>query len=182
MSKSGYCREYELAHAKLASISQQHLLRFWLQLSIKQRTHLHDQVESLDIDLFLKQRSILHTGLKPRNFAPLVDVVKATTEEKALGLKAIADGEVGCLVVAGGQGTRLGFSGPKGAFPVTRFKQKSLFQILAEKTLAAGKLVGRNLPLAIMTSHHNHQATLNFFEENHYFGLQKHQVAFFYQK
>jgi UDP-N-acetylglucosamine/UDP-N-acetylgalactosamine diphosphorylase len=83
--------------------------------------------------------------------------------------------------VAGGQGTRLGYAGPKGTFPVTPLKQKPLFQVFAEKLAAAGRRYGRPLPWFIMTSHANHTQTEAFFAENRFFGLDRSRVHFFRQ-
>lgn len=81
----------------------------------------------------------------------------------------------------GGQGTRLGFSGPKGAYPVTAIKKKSLFQRVCEKVLAAGHQVGTQLSLAIMTSQDNDRETREFITKHQNFGLQKEQIDYFVQ-
>ena len=96
-------------------------------------------------------------------------------ENATRGRKLIRQGKVGCLIVAGGQGTRLGFNGPKGMFPISVIKHKTLFQLFAEKTLAASE----NLPLAIMTSPLNDKQTRDFFKGHNDFGL-KH-ISFFTQ-
>jgi UDP-N-acetylglucosamine/UDP-N-acetylgalactosamine diphosphorylase len=83
--------------------------------------------------------------------------------------------------VAGGQGTRLGYDGPKGTFAVTPIKGKSLFQVFAEKIKAAGLRYGRPLHWFIMTSHANHEQTERFFASHHYFGLDKARVHCFRQ-
>ncbi|PCI77381.1 hypothetical protein COB21_03185 [Candidatus Aerophobetes bacterium] len=85
--------------------------------------------------------------------------------------------KVGILVLAGGDGSRLGFDGPKGAFVVPRFK-KSLFEILAEKV----RFKNKHTPMAIMTSLNNHGATLAFFEKNNFFGLCRDKCHFFMQE
>ena len=89
---------------------------------------------------------------------------------------------MGCLIVAGGQGTRLNFNRPKGMYPVTPVHHKSLFQLFAEKVAAAGKQANCPLPLAIMTSPANDETIRAFFHEHHYFGLAESQVFFFTQK
>lgn len=71
----------------------------------------------------------------------------------------LASGKVGCIVVAGGQGSRLGWSGPKGTFPITRSRHKSLFQLLLERKRAASKLYGCDLKLALMASPENEEET-----------------------
>ena len=100
---------------------------------------------------------------------------------RAAGEAALKAGRVAAFTVAGGQGTRLGYDGPKGTFPVTPVKQKPLFQVFAEKIRAAGTRFGRPLHWFIMTSHQNHAATETFFAENRFFGLDAGRVHFFRQ-
>ena len=77
--------------------------------------------------------------------------------------EALAAGEVGVILVAGGSGTRLGFDGPKGTYPIGPVSSASLFQIHAEKVVALSRRHRRVVPLYIMTSPENHQATVDFF-------------------
>jgi UDP-N-acetylglucosamine/UDP-N-acetylgalactosamine diphosphorylase len=105
----------------------------------------------------------------------------AWAKAKAAGEEALRGGRVAAFTVAGGQGTRLGYDGPKGTFRVTPVRQKPLFQVFAEKILAAGQRYGRPLHWFIMTSHANHEATESFFAENQFFGLDRARVHFFRQ-
>jgi UDP-N-acetylglucosamine/UDP-N-acetylgalactosamine diphosphorylase len=105
----------------------------------------------------------------------------AWLKAKADGEAALRAGRVAAFTVAGGQGTRLGYDGPKGTFPVTPLQQKPLFQVFAEKVLAAGKRHRRPLHWFIMTSHANHAATEAFFREHDFFGLEAARVHFFRQ-
>ncbi len=105
----------------------------------------------------------------------------AWAKAKAAGEDALRAGRVASFTVAGGQGTRLGYDGPKGTFPVTPVLQKTLFQVFAEKIRAAGVRYGRPLHWFIMTSHANHAATEAFFAEHGYFGLEPARVHFFRQ-
>lgn len=107
--------------------------------------------------------------------------VAAWSRAHAAGEAALRAGRVAAFTVAGGQGTRLGYDGPKGTFRVTPVKNKSLFQVFAEKIRAAGLRYGRPLHWFIMTSHANHAATEAFFAENHFFGLDRGRVHFFRQ-
>ncbi len=100
---------------------------------------------------------------------------------KEAGEAALRAGRVAAFVVAGGQGTRLGYDGPKGTFPVTPVRKKTLFNVFADKLRAAGLRYGRPLHWFIMTSHLNHAATEAFFRENGFFGLSEAQVHFFRQ-
>ncbi|MBL9199623.1 MAG: UTP--glucose-1-phosphate uridylyltransferase, partial [Opitutaceae bacterium] len=100
---------------------------------------------------------------------------------KAQGESALRAGRVAAFTVAGGQGTRLGYDGPKGTYPVTPVLRKPLFQVFAEKIMAAGLRYGRPLHWFIMTSHANHAATEAFFAEHKCFGLDPARVHFFRQ-
>lgn len=97
------------------------------------------------------------------------------------GEKLLKEGKMGTIVLAGGQGTRLDFPHPKGMFPVSPVKQKSLFQLIAEKTVAASHAAGRPLLLAFMTSPENDRETKDYFIQNNNFGLSHEQLFFFSQ-
>ncbi|NQT94452.1 MAG: UDPGP type 1 family protein, partial [Lentisphaerae bacterium] len=99
----------------------------------------------------------------------------------AAGEQALRQGSVGVLLVAGGQGSRLGFDGPKGAFPVGPVSDASLFEIHCRKILALERKYGSRIPLYIMTSLANDEATRAFFEKNDSFGMLSDGVRFFTQ-
>lgn len=109
----------------------------------------------------------------------------------SLGLEAISNNEVCALVMSGGQGTRLGFNGPKGAFSIGLPSEKSLFQLFAERIrklelLAASKIApgtasNIKIPLFVMTSPMNHEETVAFFRQKNCFGLDEAQLFFFPQ-
>ncbi len=123
-------------------------------------------------------------GLTPAPFEPLPENGGNGAEwarARGAGEAALRAGRVAAFVVAGGQGTRLGYDGPKGTFPVTPIKQKPLFQVFAEKIRAAGVRYGKPIHWFIMTSHANHAATEAFFQENNYFGLDPARVHCFRQ-
>ena len=90
----------------------------------------------------------------------------ASRQATELGEQMLAAGEVGVIIVAGGQGTRLGFDGPKGTYPIAPVSQASLFQIHCEKVLSLCRRHGRLVPLYVMTSPENHEATVSYFAEN----------------
>lgn len=124
------------------------------------------------------------TGLDPAPYEPVPEHggrADAWARAKAAGEEALRTGRVAAFTVAGGQGTRLGYDGPKGTFPVTPIKQKPLFQVFAEKIRAAGRRYGRPLHWFIMTSHQNHAATEAFFADHQFFGLDRGRVHFFRQ-
>ncbi|HEY1792931.1 MAG TPA: UDPGP type 1 family protein [Opitutaceae bacterium] len=105
----------------------------------------------------------------------------AWARARSAGEEALRAGRVAAFTVAGGQGTRLGYDGPKGTFPVTPVRRHPLFRVFAEKILAAGRRYGRPLHWFVMTSHQNHAATEEFFRENRSFGLDPGRVHFFRQ-
>lgn len=170
--------------AKLNSIGQTQLLRYWDTLDLDQRKRLQTQVEALDTEMFLQQK-VLWENKQPQNpieVAPVTHCAHAgNLQIKTKGREVIAAGQYGCILIAGGQGTRLQFDGPKGMYPVTPIGKKTLFQLFAEKTAAASKQAGRLLPLAIMTSPATHQTILDFFKSHHNFGLHPDQLFFFTQ-
>lgn len=139
------------------------------------KTELIDQDAAAGVDL---------TDLKPAPFESRPEKGgdgAAWQQAYGVGEQALQDGRVAAFTVAGGQGTRLGYDGPKGTFPVSPVRQKTLFQVFAEKIGAASRRYGREIPWLIMTSHQNHEATEAFFIENDRFGLGAQQVRFFRQ-
>jgi UDP-N-acetylglucosamine/UDP-N-acetylgalactosamine diphosphorylase len=156
-----------------------------------EQTHMQNQtVEVVDSDYKnkLKALSEYHKSysekqIKPSNIAPLDDVFFSGNEDLMdIGKELIQKGKVACLIVAGGQGTRLGFPHAKGMYPTSVVKKKSLFQILAEKVKACGDSLGQELQLAVMTSPLNDQEIKAFFLKNSNFGLKKNQLHFFSQE
>jgi len=128
-------------------------------------------------------------GLQPPDsYACLADTTaEEVTAWETVGLEAVGRGEVAACVLAGGQGTRLGFDGPKGCYDVGLDSKKTLFQIfcerirrLAERGREAGGENSR-VPFLVMTSPLNHDVTIKFFKDNSYFGLQADDVWFFEQ-
>lgn len=176
--------EYKRAWDIISSIGQTHVLKYWDSLTHKQKQRFANQIELLDLPTLQLQQQLVNVPVNiPTHKLTAFDEYSNSGNERdqQRGIDLIGMGQVGCLVVAGGQGTRLRIDGPKGICPVSPVKKKTLFQLIAEKTLAAGKRAGRQLPLAIMTSPANHEATVAFFQENNLFGLTHRQLTFFQQ-
>jgi len=166
----------------------------WAALSAPERTELAAQAAEIDlVEVDRLNRTLVFKasggganldGLAP---APCTRLpanggdAGEWAKAKAAGEAALRAGRVAAFTVAGGQGTRLGYDGPKGTFAVTPLKQKPLFQVFAEKIKAAGQRYGRPLHWFIMTSHANHAQTEEFFAANGYFGLDQGRVHFFRQ-
>lgn len=178
---------------KLASIGQSAVLRFVEQTGGEPRRRLLNQIKLLDLDV-IAELAETHVKRKaphpiPHNIEPVKafprkpgpDQVQLYADAEARGRGLLKEGKVGAFLVAGGQGTRLGYDGPKGEYPVTPVKNKPLFQVFAEQLLAHSRESGRPIPWYIMTSEANDSATRAFFLRNNYFGLDKNDVFFFQQ-
>lgn len=176
--------DYQQASQKLSLVGQHHLLNYWERLNPDQQQQLLTQIEKIDINTF-KQQQLQLKSAAHNNFQeilPFDDYTRSgNSADFSRGKELISQGLMGCLIVAGGQASRLRFEGPKGMYPVSPVMHKSLFQLLAEKVAAAGRQAGRDLPIAIMTSPLNHAATVDFFKQNNLFGLNSHQLHFFSQ-
>ena len=120
-------------------------------------------------------------GGKPT--APRVAQLKGPARVRAIaaGEKELRAGRVGVLLVAGGQGSRLGYDGPKGAYSIGPVTGASLFYVHARKVVALARRYGARVPFYIMTSAVNHEATVAHFRENGFFGLDEKDVMFFRQ-
>ncbi len=179
--------------AALRAVSQEHLLRFWPALSVAERAALLDDIEQIDLPLcarLARELVVQPPALPlpdridpPRVFPAVPDAALAAlyADARRMGEERIRTGRVAAFTVAGGQGTRLGFDGPKGAFPISPIRHATLFQLFAESLVGTGRRYGRRPPWYIMTSPGNHSATVRFFEDHAYFGLSKGDVMFFSQ-
>lgn len=153
------------------------LFHFWDQLTVQQQRLLIAQLEQIDLATLQQQKKAFsHPSIAIEPFEEFA--FSGNQENISRGKERIQRGEVGCLVLAGGQGTRLGHEGPKGTYPISCIKQKSLFQLCAEKVKAASVCAGRPLQLAILTSPENDEETKQFFQKHHLFGLQPDQLSF----
>lgn len=184
----------EQEKARFAAAGQGQVFAYWNELDDPQREALLGDASEIDleevgrlVDTLVKgegEASFSAEGLEPAPYIAHPDSggeAASWKEAAAAGEEALRQGKVAAFTVAGGQGTRLGYDGPKGTFPVTPVRKRPLFAVFAEKLLAAERRYGRRLPWFIMTSGLNHEQTLAAFEEAGYFGLDPEQVSFFRQ-
>ncbi|KZV70993.1 nucleotide-diphospho-sugar transferase [Peniophora sp. CONT] len=191
--------------ARYESAGQDHVFTFWEQLNEQERAALEAQLSALDIERVnrvfatsIKAENDAKSGKIPDEVKPLPADVSGSTLAHAdkvpqwnkAGLDAVAAGRVGVLLMAGGQGTRLGSSAPKGCYDIGLPSHKTLFQLQAERiarlqTLAAqtankpeGSVI---VPWYIMTSGPTRKDTEAFFKQNGYFGLKSENIIFFEQ-
>lgn len=182
------------AKEKAKKYGQDHVFKYWDELSESEQHQLIRQVEAIDFELVLTlaDKHILHPepagekgDLGPAEMIPIPESdeqMEAAEKARATGEQLLRQGKVAALLVSGGQGTRLGFEGPKGKFLAGPISQKSLFQLHAEKIIAMQRRYHTTIPWFIMTSETNDEETKEFFRENHYFGLNSDDVIFFTQR
>jgi len=173
---------------------QGHVFRWWEEIGEGGRRKLRDQLRGIDLEhlqfLIAEARAgRLTLALEGRpEPPPYIPLPRTQSEERdretaaAAGADLLRAGKVCALTVAGGQGTRLGFDGPKGCLPIGPVSGKSIFRIHAERILAARRRYGAPIPWYIMTSRANHAQTRRYFEENAYLGLPDRDVSFFNQR
>ncbi len=180
--------DYDTAKRRLETHGQEHVLGFWPRLKAAQRDALLRQIEELDVDAIGRIRALLANpaaaaqaagGIVP---APVVELTGADeAAAHATGVEALRRGQVGVILVAGGQGTRLGYDGPKGTYGLAPVSGASLFEIHARKILALERRYGAAVPFYIMTSRANDADTRRFFAQHGHFGLNPEHVQCFPQ-
>ncbi|EFN54432.1 hypothetical protein CHLNCDRAFT_31829 [Chlorella variabilis] len=183
----------------LEKCGQQHLLEGYEELPAEQQAELLHQLEGIDFEYVnhIFTASMAAADIPAAPAAPVSDVttLKSSTREqrdgwRAHGLRLIAEGKLAVLLLAGGQGTRLGSAAPKGCYNIGLPSKKSLFQLQAERLLRLQALAAqqagagtpeRPLRWYIMTSPATDAATRKHFRDHAFFGLREAQVAFFSQ-
>ena len=177
----------------LKRYGQNHVLDYYRRLSPEKQDVFRRGFSGMDLGLVLQLYEKFSREGDSRPFsgaispAPVIPIPRSPEEirrrEEACrtGESLLRRNQVAVLIVAGGQGTRLGFSGPKGNFPISPVKRKPLFQLFAESIRALSARYRADLPLLIMTSPENHQETQGFFESQGFFGLPRETVHFFTQ-
>ncbi len=174
--------------------SQEQILRYFDELDNAGKENFVSQLEAIDWKLIprLAQEYVLKRpettipdDLSPAEFFPLhpadAAMEKLYADAVAEGEKLLRDGKICCLTVAGGQGTRLGFDGPKGTYPIGPVTDLTLFEYFAGAIARAGEKYGKKINWFLMTSPINREATEKFFREKNFFGLDREQVFFFTQ-
>ncbi len=176
---------YQEAYEKLEKYGQLHVLQYYEELSEAEKAALVEQIENTDLDvLSLCQK---REELNPRGTITPIDVMRldeiARRKEAftACGLEAIKAGKVGAVLLAGGMGTRLGSDEPKGVYNIGLTRDVYIFQRLVENLLDVVRQADTWIPLYIMTSDKNHEATTAFFKARNYFGYHPDYVTFFMQ-
>ena len=178
---------YEEAAEMLAKCGQEHVLAYWKKIGKKERESLLAQIATIEPKNVAQCAKTLAAGSEvpdsSKGKAPKVAVLKGKALKAAVeaGEEELRAGRVAALLVAGGQGSRLGYDGPKGCYEIGPITNAPLFYFHARKILARSIRYGKSIPFYIMTSEANDAATKACFEANGYFGLPKEDVFFFTQ-
>ncbi len=171
--------------AILDKYNQSHLLKYYNCLNYEEKSILEKQIQDIDWDFMnylnphkRKKDSII----SPIDVLSLADITSKKNSYYNTGIEAIKSGKLGLLLLAGGQGTRLGHDKPKGCFNMGINKDLPIFKLLIDNTLKIVREAGTWIPLYIMTSDINYDDTTIFFKDNNYFGYNPEYIKFFVQE
>ena len=170
---------------------QDHLLAHWETLAPTRQQHLADQIFAIDFPLLteltrtpnasqMRRPPVAHPSPPPA--VPIESAGVADAQRtRATGATALRSGQLGVILVAGGQGSRLGFDHPKGMFPIGPVSNRPLFQVLIDYLLAIRGRYQASIPLFLMTSPATHDETIDFLASHQRFGLPSEDLYVFCQ-
>ncbi len=173
--------------ANLKKYDQEHLLNQYETLPENKQEELLNQIENIDFALIKslyentkKELKAPDAKIEPIEYLDKYKLNENYKYYEEIGKKAIKEGKLAAVTMAGGQGTRLGHNGPKGTYDIGLYTHKSLFELLCDALKEEGKKYGVTIPWFIMTSKENNNATIEFFEKNKFFGYEKDKNIFFF--
>ena len=179
----------EEVEATLKKYGQEHLLAHYDKLDDKKKEELLKQIQEIDFELVnelynstKEKKTNTNDTITPINYLDKFKLNDKYKYYEAIGKKAIKEGKLAAVTMAGGQGTRLGHNGPKGTYDIGLDSHKSLFELLSDNLKEEGKKYGVMIPWFIMTSRENNKDTVDFFEKHKYFGYQKNKNIFFFEQ
>ncbi len=170
---------------QLKKEGQLQLLEWYPTLSEAKQKELLDDIARLDFDMIRKAGAAGAEEAKgvisPMPVMKQEEIASRRDDFEALGVRALSDGKLACVILAGGQGSRLGFEHAKGMYNLAYSGELYLFQILIENLRDNAAKAGRPIALYIMTSELNHEETVEFFKEKDFFGYPADMIRFFRQ-
>lgn len=176
----------ERAREKLAKYGQEHVLKYYEELSEDEKQSLLQQIENTDMSILQAcghREELAQKGVITPLAAMRSDEIKENAESFVeTGLEAIRGGKVGAVLLAGGMGTRLGSDNPKGMYNVGITRELSIFECLIHNLMDVVRQAGAWIHLFVMTSEKNHEITVQFLKEKDYYGYQAEYVHFFRQE
>lgn len=177
----------EETKAILKKYGQEHLLNHFEKLDKEHQKQLLEQINKIDFELVnslykstKKQEKHEEDIITPIEYLDKYKLYDEYKYYENIGKKAIKEGKLAAVTMAGGQGTRLGHDGPKGTYDIGLDSHKSLFELICDNIKEEGKKYGVTIPWFIMTSRENNKATIEFFEKHRNFGYQKDKNLFFF--
>lgn len=180
-------KRYEEVKFILKKYNQEQLLNHYDELEENKQKELLREIENIDFDLInslyantKKEISNNQDEITPMEYLDKYKLNEDYKHFENIGKKAIKDGELAVVTMAGGQGTRLGYDGPKGTYDIGLDSHKSLFELLSDSIKEEEKKYDVVIPWFIMTSRENNEETIKFFEKNKFFGRQKDKNVFFF--
>ena len=177
---------YQEAYAKLEAVDQLHVLKYYEELSEGEREELLSQIDATDfsiIEACKKESLAVEKGvITPLAAMELSEIEAKKAYFEEIGVKAIQNGKVGAVLLAGGMGTRLGSDDPKGMYNIGLTKEVFIFQRLIENLLEVVNATSTYIHLFVMTSDKNDAVTRAFLAEKNYFGYKPEFVHFFVQE
>ena len=174
---------------ELKKYGQEHLLNHYETLDDNKKKELVHQLSNIDYELI--NSLYANTKKEIKNDKDVIEPIEYLDKYKlneeyktyeAIGKKAIKEGKLAAVTMAGGQGTRLGHNGPKGTYDIGLDSHKSLFELLADGIKEEAQKYDVTIPWFIMTSRENNEETIKFFEKNKFFGYQKDKNLFFFMQ
>ena len=173
----------------LEKYSQEHLLNNYEKLSDLNKQKLIYQIKHIDFELIdslynrtKKKAEDIKNQITPIEYIDKQKLNGEYKEFQQIGEKAIQDKKLAVVTMAGGQGTRLGYEGPKGTYDIGLDSHKSLFELLADSLKEQGKKYNVVIPWFIMTSEENNAETIEFFEKHKFFGFEENKSIFFFKQ
>lgn len=176
---------FEHLKETLHTYGQEHLLNYIEALNGADQEKLISQIDNIDwyfMDCYRKNGSHKNGIIEPMEATPLSKISAQAEYYRSTGVQAIKDGKLCLLLLAGGQGTRLGYDKPKGCFNIGINNDLFIFQLLIEHTLDVVNETGTWIHMFIMTSDINYDDTTSFFKEHNYFGYNPEYLHFFVQE
>lgn len=174
------------AKAKLEKYGQEHVLKYYDELSEAQKEALLEQIAATDmsiLDSCRHREELAKKGvISPLAAMQLSEIKEKEEEFTKVGLDAIRAGKVGAVLLAGGMGTRLGSDNPKGMYNVGLTRELYIFECLINNLLEVVRKADTWIHLFVMTSDKNNDATISFLKEHKFFGYQEAYVHFFEQE
>jgi len=177
--------ELEKVKALLAEHKQEHLLKYYDELDEVSKASLLKQIGETDFSVLklLEEKNMEQKRgvIEPIDVCSMEEIEAHKDSFYKTGVEAIKSCKVGAILLAGGQGSRLGFDKPKGMYNIGITKPLYIFEMIIKNLMDVVNETGAYIPLFVMTSEINHEDTVSFFEQMNYFGYDKSYVWFFKQ-